>query len=59
MPVAVSCVPPEVPAAPSVHTPEQLRRIPDDAAFVTTTSADYLALYAWMTKAAPTLEGCR
>lgn len=59
LPVAVSCVAPETPKAPQVHTPEQLRLAPDDASFVTMTSADYLALYAWMLKADAVLEGCR
>jgi hypothetical protein len=59
LPVAVSCVPKETPKAPQIHTPEQLRLAPDDASFVTMTSADYLALYAWMLKASPVLEGCR
>lgn len=59
LPVAVSCVAPDTPKAPSVHTPEQLRLTPDAGSFVVMTSADYLALYAWMLKASPALEGCR
>ena len=59
LPVAVSCVAPDTPKAPEVHTPEQLRLAPDDGAFITMTSADYLALYAWMLQASPALEGCR
>lgn len=58
-PIPVSCVTDATPKAPSVHTPEQLRLVPDDPTFVAMAVADYEALYAWMLKAGPTLEGCR
>jgi hypothetical protein len=58
-PVAVACVPPATPAAPQVHTPEQLRAVPDGPTLFTMAAADYEKLYAWLIQAAPVLEGCR
>jgi hypothetical protein len=59
LPVAISCISPDTPKAPLVHSPEQLRQVPDDATFVVMLGADYENLYHWLLLASPALEGCR
>jgi hypothetical protein len=58
-PVAVSCVATGTPAAPEVHTPQALLKVPDGPTRYVMAAADYQALYAWMLQASPALEGCR
>jgi hypothetical protein len=58
-PVAVSCVDPATPAAPKVHTREQLRQVPDGPTRYVMAAADYQAMLAWVMQAGPVIEGCR
>ena len=57
--VAVSCVAPETPRAPEVHSTDQLAKVPDGPTLFVMTASDYEKLYAWMLQASPALEGCR
>ena len=59
LPVAISCVAPDTPSAPEVHTPEQLAKAPTGPDRYQMTQGDYLKLYGWMLQASPALEGCR
>lgn len=59
VPVATSCVPPNLPELPTEHaTPEALRAA-DDGQAVLLITADLVALRDWASVAAPVIASCR
>jgi hypothetical protein len=58
VPMAVSCIPKDAPAAPKVHSDAELRAMDGPSRYVAVAS-DRLSLLAYALTAGPAIEACR